>query len=167
MQTRAARSGSTVHVYADVRWDGPAVYGTAADILDGSKIRVPIMQSRDGTDPVVTERDFPLKERMERTTLKGDHDGDFRTPRTTTEGAHREHPPPTPCAKPSRGRSSPPSKPSTPRTGVRHTGHGTATSRVRAVTTTSSPSSITSSTTSADRPENTVPIRELTPITRS
>ncbi|MER5775536.1 hypothetical protein ABT144_14835 [Streptomyces sp. NPDC002039] len=38
------------------------------------------MQSRDGTDPVVTERDFPLKDRVERTTPKGDHDGHFRMP---------------------------------------------------------------------------------------
>ncbi|MER6392809.1 hypothetical protein ABT236_30655 [Streptomyces sp. NPDC001523] len=75
----AARSGSTVHAYADVRWNSPAFYGTAAEILDGRKIRGEIMQSRDGTDPVVTERDFPLKDRMERTS-KGDHDGRYRTP---------------------------------------------------------------------------------------
>lgn len=46
--------------------------------------------------------------------------------------------------------------------GVRHAGHGTAASRVRAVTTTSSPSPVTSSTTTADSPENTVPMRERT-----
>ncbi|MFD7198410.1 hypothetical protein [Streptomyces sp. NPDC059893] len=51
--------------------------------------------------------------------------------------------------------------------GVRHTGHSTATSRVRAMTTTSSPSPVTSSMISADSPEYTVPIRELTSITRS
>ncbi|MFE5683352.1 PP2C family protein-serine/threonine phosphatase [Streptomyces sp. NPDC056512] len=51
--------------------------------------------------------------------------------------------------------------------GVRHTGHGTATSRVRAMTTTSSPSPVTSSMISADSPEYTVPIRELPSITRS
>ncbi|MCX5078690.1 hypothetical protein OHA84_00645 [Streptomyces sp. NBC_00513] len=80
VQTCAARSGSTVYAYADVRWDGPAFYGTAAEILDGAKIRVQIMQSTDGTDPVVSKRDFPLKARMERTTARGDHDGHSRTP---------------------------------------------------------------------------------------
>ncbi|MEU9802721.1 hypothetical protein [Streptomyces sp. NPDC051000] len=79
VQVCAARSGSTVHAYADVRWDGPAFYGTAAEILDGAKIRVQIMQSKTGTVPVVVERDFPLKARMERTASKGDHDGHFRT----------------------------------------------------------------------------------------
>lgn len=51
--------------------------------------------------------------------------------------------------------------------GDRHTGHATATSRVRAVTTTASPQSTTSSTTSTDDPENTALTRELTSITRS
>ncbi|MER6523306.1 hypothetical protein ACFWHQ_07240 [Streptomyces sp. NPDC060334] len=76
----AARSGPTAHAYADVRWDGPAFYGTAAVILDGARIRVQIMQSGDGTDLVVTERDISLGDRMERAMSKGDHDGHFRTP---------------------------------------------------------------------------------------
>lgn len=50
---------------------------------------------------------------------------------------------------------------------VPHTGHDTASFRVRAVTTTAPPPSATSSTTSADNPENTVATRELTSITRS
>lgn len=41
------------------------------------------------------------------------------------------------------------------------TGHGTATSRVRAVTTTMRPSSDTSSMTNAARPENTVPTKRI------
>ncbi|WP_435855182.1 hypothetical protein, partial [Streptomyces noursei] len=51
--------------------------------------------------------------------------------------------------------------------GVPHPGCGGATSGVRDVITTALPPSATSSTTSADSPENTVPIRELTSNTRS
>ncbi|GAA3244890.1 hypothetical protein [Streptomyces lavendulae] len=81
VQVCAARSGGTVYAYADVRWDGPSFYGTTnAKIFDGAKVRVQIMQSREGTDPVVMERDFSLRERMERATPGGDRDGSFRTP---------------------------------------------------------------------------------------
>ncbi|MBT2451470.1 hypothetical protein J7F03_31290 [Streptomyces sp. ISL-43] len=78
----AARSGATVYAYADVRWDGPAFYSTTdAVIFDGAKVRVQIKQSREGTDPVVTERDFPaLKSRMEKATSSGDRNGSYRTP---------------------------------------------------------------------------------------
>ncbi|MFF4646931.1 hypothetical protein [Streptomyces sp. NPDC001389] len=76
----AARSGATVYAYADVRWDGPA-YGTSnAVIFDGAKIRVQIMQSREGTDPVVAEQDFPLKSRLEKETSGGARKGAWRTP---------------------------------------------------------------------------------------
>ncbi|MEU9033321.1 hypothetical protein AB0D45_00115 [Streptomyces sp. NPDC048352] len=81
LQVCAARSGATVYTYADVRWDGPAFYATSdATIFDGAKIRVQIMQSRQGTDPVVAEQDFPLKARLEKATPRGDRDGSHRTP---------------------------------------------------------------------------------------
>jgi 2-haloacid dehalogenase len=51
--------------------------------------------------------------------------------------------------------------------GVPHTGHGTASAPVRAVTTTASPPSATSSMITTGRPENTVATSELTSITRS
>lgn len=77
----AARSGQSVYTYADVRWNGPALYANfQATILDGAKLRLQIKLSREGTDPVVTERDFDLRERMERATSRGDHDGSYRTP---------------------------------------------------------------------------------------
>jgi hypothetical protein len=50
---------------------------------------------------------------------------------------------------------------------VPHTGHGTASAPVRAVTTTASPPSVTSSMITTDRSENTVATSELTSITRS
>jgi hypothetical protein len=75
VQMCAARSGATIYAYADVRWDGPAFYSTNnAIIFDGAKIRLQIMQSREGTDPVVTEQDFPLKSRLEKPTPGGDRD---------------------------------------------------------------------------------------------
>lgn len=80
IQTCAARSGGIVYAYADVKWDGPAFYATThATIFDGAKIRVKIMQSREGTDPVVAERDFQLKEQLEKATSSGDRDGHYRT----------------------------------------------------------------------------------------
>ncbi|GGZ99439.1 hypothetical protein GCM10010371_68590 [Streptomyces subrutilus] len=81
IQTCAARSGSTVSAYADVTWDGPAFYATTdATIFDGAKVRLKIMQSCEGTDPVVVERDFQLKERLEPATSSGDRTGRYRTP---------------------------------------------------------------------------------------
>ncbi|MFB6614684.1 hypothetical protein ACFCV9_10780 [Streptomyces sp. NPDC056367] len=79
VQVCAARSGSTVYAYADVRWRGPTFYGTASTIFDGAKVRVQIMQSREGTDPVVAEQDFQLKDQMETPTSSGDHTGHYRT----------------------------------------------------------------------------------------
>ncbi|AWZ03917.1 MULTISPECIES: hypothetical protein [unclassified Streptomyces] len=78
----AARSGATVYAYADIRWDGPAFYSTTdATIFDGAKARVQIKRSREGTDPVVAEKDFPeLEERMEKATSNGDRNGSYRTP---------------------------------------------------------------------------------------
>ncbi|MFB6812404.1 hypothetical protein [Streptomyces sp. NPDC056387] len=38
------------------------------------------MPSHEGTDPVVPERGFPLKSRLERATSGGDRDGGWRTP---------------------------------------------------------------------------------------
>ncbi|MER7001020.1 hypothetical protein [Streptomyces sp. NPDC000410] len=50
-------------------------------IFDGAKVRVQIKQSRDGTDPVVVERDLPgLEDRLEDSTSGGNYDGSFRTP---------------------------------------------------------------------------------------
>ncbi|MFJ8212127.1 hypothetical protein [Streptomyces sp. NPDC096033] len=39
-----------------------------------------ILLSREGTDPVVVERDFPLKSRLEAATSNGGHTGQWRTP---------------------------------------------------------------------------------------
>ncbi|MFI5831970.1 hypothetical protein ACIA6C_32745 [Streptomyces sp. NPDC051578] len=81
IQTCAARSGSTVYAYAELTWDGPHFYAaTNATIFDGAKVRLKIMASREGTDPVVTERDFQLKDRLEEATSSGDRDGHYRTP---------------------------------------------------------------------------------------
>ncbi|MFF1560949.1 hypothetical protein [Streptomyces sp. NPDC058279] len=80
IQTCAARSGSTVYAYADIRWNGPFYSNQNATIFDGAKVRLQIMASREGTDPVVTERDFQLKDRLETATSSGDRDGHYRTP---------------------------------------------------------------------------------------
>ncbi|GAA3242144.1 hypothetical protein GCM10010260_81990 [Streptomyces filipinensis] len=81
IQVCAARSGATVYAYADISWDGPAFYASKdATIFDGAKIRLQIMQSRQGTDPVVAERDFEIKDRLEKATSGGDRDGTYRTP---------------------------------------------------------------------------------------
>ncbi|MET9852219.1 hypothetical protein ABZY57_04605 [Streptomyces sp. NPDC006450] len=81
VQVCAVRSGATVSAYADVRWDGPGFYSTTdATMFDGAKVRVQIKQAREGTDPVVVERDFALKRRMEAATSSGDRNGSLRTP---------------------------------------------------------------------------------------
>ncbi|WP_328786267.1 hypothetical protein [Streptomyces sp. NBC_00273] len=50
-------------------------------IFDGAKLRVQIKQSREGTDPVVDERDFPgLEARLEDSTSSGARSGIYRTP---------------------------------------------------------------------------------------
>lgn len=49
----------------------------------------------------------------------------------------------------------------------RRPAHGTPTSQVRAVITTASPPSATSSTIRTDSPENAIPVRKLTSITRA
>lgn len=78
----AARSGSTVHAYAEARWDGPAFYAVDdPTVFDGAKLRLQIKQSREGTDPVVSERDFTaIEDRLEDSTSTGNHDGRYRTP---------------------------------------------------------------------------------------
>ncbi|ATZ21955.1 hypothetical protein SLAV_39265 [Streptomyces lavendulae subsp. lavendulae] len=81
IQVCVARSGSTVHTYADITWDGPAFYAAKdATIFDGAKVRLQIMKSRQGTDPVVVEREFEIKDRLEKATSGGDRDGHYRTP---------------------------------------------------------------------------------------
>ncbi|MFF3214126.1 hypothetical protein ACFYYB_26055 [Streptomyces sp. NPDC002886] len=81
VQVCAVRSGATVFAYAAVRWDGPGFYSTTdATIFDGAKVRVQIKQAREGTDPVVVEKDFSLKGRMEAATSGGDRNGSYRTP---------------------------------------------------------------------------------------
>ncbi|MEU3065027.1 hypothetical protein [Streptomyces subrutilus] len=77
----AARSGSTVHAYAEVRWDGPT-YQTLNDptILDGAKLRVQIKPAGKG-GPILTRRDFPgIEAALEHSDGQGDHDGAYRTP---------------------------------------------------------------------------------------
>ncbi|WP_407841408.1 hypothetical protein ACE1OC_41295 [Streptomyces sp. DSM 116496] len=81
VQVCAARSGATVSAYATVSWDGPGFYSTTnATIFDGAKIRVQIKQAREG-DPVVVEKDFSLKGRLEAATSSGDRNGHYRTPK--------------------------------------------------------------------------------------
>ncbi|WP_327267159.1 hypothetical protein OG444_40220 (plasmid) [Streptomyces sp. NBC_01232] len=82
VKTCAARSGATVHAYAEARWDGPGFYPVDdPTIFDGAKLRVQIKQSRQGTDPVVIERDFTsIEQRMEDSTPGADYDGHYRTP---------------------------------------------------------------------------------------
>ncbi|MCX5195761.1 hypothetical protein OOK31_17970 [Streptomyces sp. NBC_00249] len=54
-------------------------------IFDGAKLRLQIKQSRQGTDPVVGERDFTAIEgRREDSTSNADHNGHYRTPRSAT-----------------------------------------------------------------------------------
>ncbi|MFB6514156.1 hypothetical protein ACFCW4_06830 [Streptomyces virginiae] len=49
-------------------------------IFDGVKLRVQVKQSREGTDPVVVERDFPgLEARLEDSTSSGACSGTYRT----------------------------------------------------------------------------------------
>ncbi|MFJ9551104.1 hypothetical protein [Streptomyces erythrochromogenes] len=49
-------------------------------IFDGAKLRLQIKQSRQGTDPVVVERDFPgLEARLEDSTSSGARSGTYRT----------------------------------------------------------------------------------------
>ncbi len=50
-------------------------------IFDGAKLRLQIKQSRDGTDPVVIERDFTAIEgRLEDSTPSAHYNGHYRTP---------------------------------------------------------------------------------------
>ncbi|WP_405681137.1 hypothetical protein OG239_00530 [Streptomyces sp. NBC_00868] len=81
VKTCTARSGGTVYAYAEVKWDGPA-FREVDDltIFDGAKLRLQIKQSRQGTDPMVAERDFPgLEERLEDSTSNANYDGRYRT----------------------------------------------------------------------------------------
>ncbi|MFD3473031.1 hypothetical protein ACFWWM_43325 [Streptomyces sp. NPDC058682] len=68
-------------MYAEVRWDGASFYPVDdPTIFDGAKLRVQIKQSREGTDPVVIERDFPgLEARLEDSTSSGARSGTYRT----------------------------------------------------------------------------------------
>ncbi|MFD3720140.1 hypothetical protein [Streptomyces sp. NPDC058674] len=77
----AARSGATAYAYAEARWDGPTFYSVDdPTIFDAAKIRLQIKQSRDGTDPVVAEKDFAgLEARLEDSTSKANYDGRYRT----------------------------------------------------------------------------------------
>ncbi|MEV7512666.1 hypothetical protein AB0O57_32380 [Streptomyces sp. NPDC091201] len=77
----AARSGGAVYAYAEVRWEGASFYPVDdPTIFDGAKLRVQIKQSRQGTDPVVAERDFPgLEARLEDSTSSGKRSGTYRS----------------------------------------------------------------------------------------
>ncbi|MEU6865387.1 hypothetical protein ABZ924_19290 [Streptomyces sp. NPDC046876] len=79
--TCAARSGGTVYAYAEVRWEGASFHPVDdPSIFDGAKLRLQIKQSRQGTDPVVTERDFPgLEDRLEDSTPTRARSGTYRT----------------------------------------------------------------------------------------
>ncbi|MFJ7593415.1 hypothetical protein ACIQZO_39805 [Streptomyces sp. NPDC097617] len=81
MKTCAARSGGTVYAYAEVRWDGASFHPVDdTTIFDGAKLRLQIKQSREGTDPVVAERDFPqLEARLEDSASEGKRTGTYRT----------------------------------------------------------------------------------------
>ncbi|MBT2611423.1 hypothetical protein J7I97_24985 [Streptomyces sp. ISL-87] len=82
VSTCAARSGRTVYAYAEVQWDGPAFYPVDdTEIFDGAKLRLQIKQSREGTDPVVIERDFTaLEDQLEDSTSSSKRHGRYRTP---------------------------------------------------------------------------------------
>ncbi|WP_143196920.1 hypothetical protein [Streptomyces sp. CB00455] len=77
----AARSGSTVHSYAEARWDGPTFYAVDdTTIFDGAKIRLQIKESRHGTDPLVAEHDFTgLEARLEDSNSNAHYNGRYRT----------------------------------------------------------------------------------------
>lgn len=84
----AARSGATVHAYAEAQWDGPYYASTDAVILDAAKVRLQIKQARKDNGPVVTERDFPeIKGSLEKATSSGDRDGQYRTPAISSRAA--------------------------------------------------------------------------------
>ncbi|MEU9233467.1 hypothetical protein [Streptomyces subrutilus] len=80
--TCAARSGGTVHAYAEVQWDGSSFHPVDdPTIFDGAKLRLQIKRSRQGTDPVVIERDYTaLEGRLEDSTSDGERRGRYRTP---------------------------------------------------------------------------------------
>ncbi|MEV7617086.1 hypothetical protein [Streptomyces sp. NPDC089799] len=82
VKTCSARSGGTVYAYAEARWDGTAFREVDdVTIFDGAKLRLQIKQSRDGTDPVVIERDFTaIEDRLEDSTSSGNYNGHYRTP---------------------------------------------------------------------------------------
>ncbi|MFF8271376.1 hypothetical protein ACF059_28880 [Streptomyces sp. NPDC016562] len=74
VKTCAACAGGTVYAYAEAAWDGSA-FRKADDVtfFDGAKLRLQIKQSRDGTDPVVIERNFTaIEDRLEDSTSNGD-----------------------------------------------------------------------------------------------
>ncbi|MGE7391308.1 hypothetical protein ACQKM2_38155 [Streptomyces sp. NPDC004126] len=77
----AARSGGTVYAYAEATWDGTAFRDVNnVRIFDGARLRLQIKASRDGTDPVVTERDFTeIERRLEDSTSGRNYDGCCRT----------------------------------------------------------------------------------------
>ncbi|WP_407842161.1 hypothetical protein ACE1OC_43205 (plasmid) [Streptomyces sp. DSM 116496] len=84
----AARSRATVHAYAEAQWDGPYYASADAVILDAAKLRLQIKQARQGTDAVVTERDFAdIKSPLEKATPSGDRDGRYRTPTISSRAA--------------------------------------------------------------------------------
>ncbi|MFI1066989.1 hypothetical protein ACH4TC_34515 [Streptomyces spororaveus] len=74
-----------MYAYAEVRWDGPGFYPVDdTTIFDGAKLRVQIKQSREGTDLVVVERDFPgLEARLEDSTSSGSRSGTAACHRVT------------------------------------------------------------------------------------
>lgn len=77
MKTCAARSRGTVYAYAEAKRDGTAFRKVDdVTIFDGAKLRLQIKQSRDGTDPVVIERDFTaIEDRLEDSTSSGNYNG--------------------------------------------------------------------------------------------
>jgi hypothetical protein len=60
----ARRSGSTVTVYAAIKWDAPTGAGQVAT-FDAAVARLQVKKSQSGEDKVVKSRDFDIRSRLE------------------------------------------------------------------------------------------------------
>ncbi|MEW1548342.1 hypothetical protein [Streptomyces tsukubensis] len=77
----AKRSGSYVHAYAKVSWDGP-LFGEPDNsaIFDAARFRLQIKKSQSGTDPVKLSKDFyGIEARLENSDVWGNYNGSYTT----------------------------------------------------------------------------------------
>ena len=78
----AKRSGSTVHTYAKISWDGPVyAYADDSSIFDGAYFTLQVKKSQAGTDPVKKSAKFHgIESRLETSGSDANYNNSYTTP---------------------------------------------------------------------------------------